>query len=97
VRILCPSGSGCEVDGKTYIANSPWPDYLKSATGELPEYVIFNQEKAKWIPADESERVGFMNRARVDIVLITDGKIVDMNRIQLPPNTPILDNRFKKE
>jgi len=97
VRILCPSGSGSEVDGKMYIADAPWPDYLKSPSGELPEYVIFDHDNAKWLPADKTERVGFMNRARVDIVLITDGKIVDMNRIQLPPNTPVIDNRFKKE
>jgi hypothetical protein len=96
VRILCPSGSGSEVDGKMYIADAPWPDYLKSPSGELPEYVIFDHDNAKWLPADKTERVGFMNRARVDIVLITDGKVIDLNRIQLPSNTPIIDNRFKK-
>ena len=95
VRMICPSGSGREVNGKIYIAAAPWPDYIKSSSGELPEYVIFDQENAKWMPADKTERVGFMNRARVDIVLITDGKIVDLNRIPLPPNTPIIDNRFK--
>ena len=97
VRILCPSGSGREIDGRRYIADAPWPDYIKSSSGELPEYVIFDHENAKWLPADRTERVGFMNRARVDVVLITDGKVVDLNRIQLPPNTPIIDNRFKKE
>ncbi len=96
VRILCPSGSGSEVDGKMYIADAPWPDYLKSPSGELPEYVIFDHDNAKWLPADKTERVGFMNRARVDIVLITDGKVIELNRIQLPSNTPIIDNRFKK-
>jgi hypothetical protein len=29
------------------------------------------------------------------IELIVDGDIVDLNRIQLPPDTPIIDDRFK--
>ncbi|CAN5509029.1 hypothetical protein BH10PLA2_BH10PLA2_10690 [soil metagenome] len=29
------------------------------------------------------------------IELIVDGDIVDLNRIQLPPDTPIIDERFK--
>lgn len=31
------------------------------------------------------------------IVLVVDGDIVDLNRIQLPDETPILDKRFEKE
>jgi hypothetical protein len=38
----------------------------------------------------------FILRARVDIVLIVDGDIVDLNRIHLPSDTPITDNRFKQ-
>ncbi len=89
VRILCPVGGVTGTPG----GKRPWPDYLKSESGELPEYV--SKENGKWIPAKRSKRVGFLNRARVDIVLITDGKIVDLNRIPLPPDTPIIDNRFK--
>jgi hypothetical protein len=40
--------------------------------------------------------IGLMYRARVDIVLIVDGKIVDLNRIPLPADTPIIDKRFKE-
>jgi hypothetical protein len=29
------------------------------------------------------------------IELIVDGDIVDLNRIPLPPDTPIIDERFK--
>jgi hypothetical protein len=94
VRILCPSGGVFETpDGKRLIAGPPWPDYIMSESGELPEYVV--NENGKWIPADRGNDKGFMNRARVDIVLITDAKIVDLNRIPLPPDTPIIDNRFK--
>ncbi len=31
------------------------------------------------------------------IELVVDGKIVDLNRIALPPNTPIIDERFLDE
>lgn len=31
------------------------------------------------------------------IELVVDGQIVDLNRIQLPANTPIIDGRFKAE
>jgi hypothetical protein len=96
VRILWPAGSIREIDGKRYVADAPWPEYLKSPAGELPEYVVFDHDNAKWLPADKAKRVGFMTRARVDIMLITDGDIVDLNRIQLPPDTPIIDNRFNE-
>jgi hypothetical protein len=29
--------------------------------------------------------------------LIVDGQIVDLNRIALPPDTPIVDQRFAEE
>jgi len=29
------------------------------------------------------------------IELVVDGEIVDLNRIPLPPDTPIVDERFK--
>jgi len=32
-------------------------------------------------------------RARIDIELVVDGRIIDLNRIQLPADTPIIDNR----
>ena len=35
-------------------------------------------------------------RTSVYIELIVDGKIVDLNRIPLPRDTPIIDERFKK-
>jgi hypothetical protein len=31
------------------------------------------------------------------IALVVDGDIVDLNRIPLPPDTPIVDERFKGE
>ena len=37
-----------------------------------------------------------MRRARIDIELIVDGKIVDLNRIPLPIDTQIIDKRFQE-
>lgn len=93
VRILCPSGGASKTpDGKQLTAGPPWPESVMTKSGELSEYVVI--EEGKWVPADRSKFTGFLHRARVDIVLITDGKIVDLNRIPLPPDTPIIDNRF---
>ena len=96
VRILCPSGglTGPSAN-KMLKAEAPWPDYIKLPSGGLPEYVI-NQD-GKWVAYDGKDRKGGLNRSRVDIVLITDGKIIDLNRIPLPADTPIIDNRFKVE
>ena len=94
VRILWPSGgSSGSPDGKMLRTGPPWPDYLKLRSGGLPEYV--SNQDGKWVAYDGKKRKGFLHRARVDIVLITDGKIVDLNRIRLPADTPIIDNRFK--
>lgn len=50
--------------------------------------------KGKIINTD-NPRVRWMNRNYIE--LIVDGKIVDLNRIELPPDTPIIDERFKKK
>jgi len=93
VRILWPSGGTTARPGGAKLeAGAPWPAYLSSATGELPEYVTV--ENDKWVPATADERKGFLHRARVDIVLVTDGRVIDLNRIALPAGTPIMDRRF---
>ncbi len=33
-------------------------------------------------------------RARTDLILVVDGNVVDLNRISLPADTPIIDQRF---
>jgi hypothetical protein len=33
-------------------------------------------------------------RVRTDIILVVDGDVIDLNRIQLPEDTPIIDQRF---
>ncbi len=83
-------------DGKFLKIGPPWPDHIKSDSGELPEYVL--EDKGKWaayIPDPKQEPTGYVRRARLDIELVVDGGIVDLNRIPLPADTPIIDRRFK--
>ncbi|HUW56251.1 MAG TPA: hypothetical protein VMZ92_06420 [Planctomycetota bacterium] len=96
VRVLYPSGGTLELpDGTRLEAKPPWPASVRSASGELSEYVV--AEGGKWVPATGTEdRRGFLHRARVDIVLVTDGRVVDLNRIELPAETPLVDRRFRK-
>ena len=75
----------------------PWPDSIKSPTGELPEYVAMSEDGSGWIPVEEKRPLGFMYRARTEIGLVVDGKIIDLNRILLPPDTPIIDRRFQEK
>ena len=66
----------------------------------LPEYVTTGEVDGKktWIPAARGQGfLGIMNRARVDLELIIDGKIIDLNRIRIPSDTPIIDKRWPAE
>ena len=44
------------------------------------------------IPAQTNVRVRWMNTTYIELVV--DGNIVDLNRIPLPADTPIIDERF---
>ena len=93
IRILWPSTQSVTMDDGTIFRATPTEfTSIRTPTGELPEYVI--EKDGKWIPYDGQDQPGFRHRARVDIVLITDANIVDLNRIPLPPETPIIDRRF---
>ena len=69
----------------------------------LPEYVFY--DNGKWAPYDPNAKREPLKdwvvqslkvkRARIDIELVVDGNIVDLNRIPLPADTPIIDKRFK--
>lgn len=96
VRVLWPSDGTTELpDGTRLAAKAPWPESVLSISDELPEYVMV--EGGKWVAVTEKNRkdhLGFLHRCRVDIVLVTDGQVVDLNRIGLPAGTPIVDTRF---
>lgn len=97
VRILCPSGPGYmeRPDGTHLNLGPPWPESILSPRGTLPECAV--PRNGNWIPWDGKKLRGFIFRARVDIMLIADGEIVDLNRISLPPDTPVIDRRFEDQ
>ena len=45
------------------------------------------------IPGVTNMRVRWMNTTYIELVV--DGNIVDLNRVPLPPDTPIIDERFE--
>ncbi|HWB07695.1 MAG TPA: hypothetical protein VG826_00520 [Pirellulales bacterium] len=46
-------------------------------------------------PVDDAKKANGQWERTIHIELIVDGDIVDLNRIPLPPDTPIIDERFK--
>ena len=97
VRILTPPRDALygSTGGKPLSPGPPWPDSAKLARGDLPEYVKI--EDGKWVPAEGEPAHGRLVRARQDVILVCDGEIIDINRIALPPNTPIIDRRFEEQ
>jgi hypothetical protein len=80
--------------GRKLVPGPPWPESAKWATGELPEYVTDSQDHTTWVPyLADPNRPASKWRARIDIELVVDGKIIDLNRIRLPADTPIIDKR----
>jgi hypothetical protein len=72
----------------------PRPEEVLSDMAPLPEYVRTKEVGGKtvWVPSEGNR--GY--RARIEIALVVDGEIIDLNRIPLPPDTPIVDRRFEK-
>ena len=92
-----PTGAESWIPGGKFLrVGPPWPGEIKDESGKLPEYVV--QDGQKWRPTTVQElrndqRSGIRaQRARTEIRLIVDGKIVDLNRIQLP--ACLIDKRF---
>jgi hypothetical protein len=99
VRIYGPSeGEARGPKGEKLKASAPWPKELYGPQGELPEFVRadFSKDKPGWVVVDAKDETGFHDRARIDLDLVIDGKIIDLNRIALPKNTPIEDHRFDR-
>jgi inosose dehydratase len=78
-------------NGKRLDSGPPWPDSARLPDGRLPEYVAV--EGGRWVPTERDARKGFMFRARVELELVADGRIVDLNRTFLPQDAPIVDQR----
>jgi len=95
-----PGAESAVPDGKFLKIGPPWPDHIESESGALPKSVAY--ENDKWVPYTEKKAKEYLTkkeycitRARIDIELVVDGDIVDLNRIPLPLDTPIIDKRFK--
>ncbi|HZL91076.1 MAG TPA: hypothetical protein VFB96_22105 [Pirellulaceae bacterium] len=80
-----------------------WPHILKVKSKGAPIILVrgpktdfFKIEPAGVLiqtpPVDQAPEAGDVTV----ITLVVDGKIVDLNRIELPADTPIVDERFKK-
>ncbi len=100
-----------ELEGKVLRAGPPWPDYLFEPDGALPEYVAAwdgispapilpdsPKREWRWYPVDSKfYDLGFHYRARVEIELVVDGEVIDLNRITLPADCPVIDTRFESK
>ncbi|MBP87421.1 MAG: hypothetical protein CMJ64_11975 [Planctomycetaceae bacterium] len=91
-------------EGRALKAKAPWPIELIQKHGKLPEYVTSKKDKEgklRWVAADptakDQEVAGFFNRARIDIELVVDGKIIDLNRLRFPDGVKVIDYRFDEE
>jgi hypothetical protein len=98
ITSIYPPGSESAIaDGKFLKVGPPWPDDIKSQSGALPEYVVI--DNGKWRAFDRKDFGGpnerTILRSRIEIEVIVDGGIVDLNRIPLPADAPIIDKRFR--
>lgn len=86
-------------DQKFLRVGPPWPDEIRDESGKLPDRVV--PDGLKWRPATAQEMKDFppimhrSQRVRTEVRLIVDGKVVDLNRIQLPAS--VIDKRFEKK
>jgi len=94
-----PAGAEASVpDGRFMKVGPPWPEEVRTADGALPEYVLIDDGKWRAYREDDAKgpiaRRMTIRRARTEIELVVDGNVVDLNRIPLPADTPIIDRRF---
>jgi hypothetical protein len=70
---------------------------LKSSSSP-PEYVtVAGIPFTGVVPQPQPKKgkfLGSLYRVRTDIILVVDGDVIDLNRISLPADTPIIDQRF---
>jgi len=88
-----------------------WPHFLKVKTHGAPIVlrrgpsfwlgqganagVCIHAPPAGESPVADAKEAGGQWERTIYIELIVDGDVVDLNRIPLPPDTPIVDERFK--
>jgi hypothetical protein len=97
---------------KREVFEEAWPHLLKVKThgapivlkrgpsfwlGQGDAGVCIHTPPAGETPAADAKEAGGHWEHMIYIELIVDGQIVDLNRIPLPPDTPVIDKRFKDE
>ena len=99
-QIICPTRGWYKMQpDRTYMHIERWTKELRLTEGRLPEFVVKRKDDGTWVPVEKDsktvpEHFGMLERARVELALWVDGQIIDLNRIQLPEDTPILDERM---
>ena len=78
------------------LVRGPKTDFFKvePAGVMLQTPPLGSQEPEEPVPGDRTVRSKWIKTTYIELVV--DGKIVDLNRIELPADTPIVDERFKK-
>ncbi|MHC4745481.1 MAG: DUF5329 family protein [Planctomycetota bacterium] len=104
VAIVCPEkGTYRKMSDGSYEHQAEWTEHIKPflADGILPQFVGRPRTPgphADWVIVNPKEHdnileYGRMEQARVELMVHVDGSVIDLNRIRLPENTPIRDNR----
>jgi hypothetical protein len=78
---------------KKFELKAPWPKRFFQRDGTLYSHAVFDFENFEWVPLapDTKPSVGF--RIRTDIMLIVDGVVIDPERIELPEDAAVIDQR----
>ena len=99
VAIQCPAGGSYQEmpDGR-YSHFADWtPDIEPLLTDGVLPMLVGKDSTGKWTTDPNSwvlQRGFYLaQHARVTLTLYTDGEVIDLNRIRLPQNTPIMDYR----
>lgn len=92
VRIYCPPYGSNRIRSLGTLSGiePPWPESVRSSTGQLPEYAE-QTVGGVWVPEQKGKQTRVKYRARIDIHLVVDGEIIDLDRIYLPADTPIVN------
>lgn len=99
VTIKCPTSGTYQLRADGFYSHvAQWTQDLAQSDGPLPEFVVRRKEDGIWAPVEQHAasipaHCGVLERARVELLLFVDGKVIDLNRIRLPEDTPILDRR----
>ena len=95
VLIICPIAGVYQAmpDGR-YIHKADWTEDIENQLIDdvLPQFVG-KDSNGKWSIDPNIVGLRSLQQARIELSLYIDGKVIDLNRIHLPENTPIKDYR----